>query len=130
MHYHNWVPLAAQETTLELGVRRPSADEVAQARERLQRAAQGPLRSLEDIYAVIAYYLRRHPEIEAYLQRRHQEATEIRKQNEARFDPKGIRDLLLQHGADPNATDGHRSILRQGNGRPDIVKMLKQAGAK
>jgi hypothetical protein len=51
IRYHNWVPLAAQETTVELGVRRPTAAEVAQAREVLQRAPQGPLRALQDIYA-------------------------------------------------------------------------------
>src|SRR5262249_38897954 len=51
IHYHNWVPLGAQETTVELGVRRPTAAEVAQAREVLQRAPQGPLRALQDIYA-------------------------------------------------------------------------------
>jgi neutral ceramidase len=51
IRYHNWVPLAAQETTLDLAIRRPSAAEVAQAREVLQRAPQGPLRTLQDIYA-------------------------------------------------------------------------------
>src|SRR5262245_63284384 len=49
--YRNWVPLAVQEATLELEVRRPSKDELAHAREVLQRAAQGPLRELEAIYA-------------------------------------------------------------------------------
>ena len=29
IRYHNWVPLAAQETTLDLAIRRPSAAEVA-----------------------------------------------------------------------------------------------------
>jgi hypothetical protein len=51
IQYHNWVPLAAQETMVDLAVRRPTAAEVAQAREMLQRAPQGPLRRLADIYA-------------------------------------------------------------------------------
>ncbi|HYT92465.1 MAG TPA: hypothetical protein VEL76_27365 [Gemmataceae bacterium] len=51
IRYRNHLPLAAQETTVELDVRRPSPAEVARARETLQRAPQGPLRTLADIYA-------------------------------------------------------------------------------
>ncbi len=51
IRYRNWVPLRVQETTLELAVRRPSKDELAHARELLQRAPQGPLRDLDTIYA-------------------------------------------------------------------------------
>jgi hypothetical protein len=51
IRYREWVPLAAVERTVELGVRRPAAAEVQAAREVLQRAAQGPLRSLPEIYA-------------------------------------------------------------------------------
>lgn len=51
VRYQNWVPLAAQETTLELAVRRPANAEVAAAREILQRAPQGPLGTLREIYA-------------------------------------------------------------------------------
>lgn len=51
VRYHTWVPLAVQETTLDLAVRQPSKAEVAQAREVLQRAPQGPLRDLDTIYA-------------------------------------------------------------------------------
>jgi hypothetical protein len=49
--YHDWVPLDALETTLELGVRKPTADEVKQAQAILERAPQGPLRALPEIYA-------------------------------------------------------------------------------
>jgi uncharacterized protein (DUF433 family) len=58
-------------------------------------AQQYPSLHLADIYAVIAYYLRRRSDVDAYLQQRQQHATEIRRQNEARFDPQGVRDRLL-----------------------------------
>jgi hypothetical protein len=51
IRYRDWVPLAVQEKTLDLAVRKPSAAEVQQAKETLERAPQGPLRQLSDIYA-------------------------------------------------------------------------------
>ncbi|MFQ5707942.1 MAG: DUF433 domain-containing protein [bacterium] len=60
---------------------------------------QYPSLELADVYAVISYYLRNHSEVEAYLQKRHKQAEEIRKQNEARFDPHGIRERLLARRA-------------------------------
>ena len=56
---------------------------------------QYPSLELADVYAVISYYLRSHSEVEAYLQKRDKQAAEIRKQNEAQFDPHGIRERLL-----------------------------------
>ena len=58
-------------------------------------AYQYPALNLADVYAVIGFYLRHRHEVEAYLQHRQQRAEEIRKQNEARFDPEGVRDRLL-----------------------------------
>ena len=58
-------------------------------------AHQYPSLDLADVYAVIGYYLRRRPEVEAYLGHRQRQADEVRKQNEARFDPHGVRDRLL-----------------------------------
>ena len=58
-------------------------------------AHQYPTLELADIYAVISYYLRRRPEVEAYLQQRQQVAEKIRKQNESRFPPQSIRARLL-----------------------------------
>jgi hypothetical protein len=49
--YRDWVPLAAREKSIELGVRKPSAAEVQAAKEVLERAPQGPLRLLPEIYA-------------------------------------------------------------------------------
>ena len=51
--------------------------------------------SLADIYSLIGYYLHRRPEIEAYLARRRRVAEQVRQENEARFNPAGIRARLL-----------------------------------
>lgn len=58
-------------------------------------AQQYPTVSLADIYSIIGYYLRRRPEIDAYLARRQQAAQQVRQQNEIRFNPAGIRARLL-----------------------------------
>jgi hypothetical protein len=50
---------------------------------------------LADIYAVIGYYLGQRAEVEAYLRERQQVATQARKENEAPFDPAGVRARLL-----------------------------------
>jgi uncharacterized protein (DUF433 family) len=62
---------------------------------------QYPALQLADVYAVITYYLRQRPEVEAYLHQRQRQASEARKQNEARFDPQGVRDRLLARRAKP-----------------------------
>lgn len=67
-------------------------NEGATAKEIVQ---QYPSLELADVYAIISYYLRKQPEVEAYLQKRQKHAEKIRKQNEARFDPQGIRERLL-----------------------------------
>lgn len=56
---------------------------------------QYPSLKLADVYAVIAYYLRRRAEVDAYLQQRQQQSEKLREQNESRLDPLGIRDRLL-----------------------------------
>lgn len=56
---------------------------------------QYPSLNLADVYAVIAYYLRRRAEVDTYLQQRQQQAEKLREQNESHFDPLGIRDRLL-----------------------------------
>ena len=62
-------------------------------------AQQYPSVSLADVYYTIGYYLRRRPEIEAYLSRRRQQAEQVRQQNESRFDPVGVRERLLARRA-------------------------------
>src|SRR5437868_14679864 len=58
-------------------------------------AQQYPSLNLADVYAVIAYYLRQQAEVEEYLEGRRQHAESIRRQNEAQFDPHGVRDRLM-----------------------------------
>ena len=54
-----------------------------------------PSLRLPDVYSVIGYYLRRKDEVEDYLQQRQRIAQKLKKQNEERFDPEGIRDRLM-----------------------------------
>src|SRR5438105_12510053 len=56
---------------------------------------QYPSLRLGDIYTVIGYYLRHQTEVDAYLEQRRQQAAQVRQENEARFNPVGIRDRLL-----------------------------------
>jgi uncharacterized protein (DUF433 family) len=58
-------------------------------------AEQYPSLQLDQVYTVIGYYLRHQGEVDAYLQRRQQEAAQVRQENEARCPPIGIRDRLL-----------------------------------
>jgi uncharacterized protein (DUF433 family) len=60
---------------------------------------QYPALQLADVYAVITYYLRQRSEVEAYMRQRREQAGEVRRQNEARFDPHGVRDRLLARHA-------------------------------
>ncbi len=63
---------------------------------------QYPTLHLADIYHVIGYYLRRMPEVEAYLAQRKGQAEAVRACNEARFDPQGVRARLLARRPDPS----------------------------
>lgn len=56
---------------------------------------QYPSLSLAAVYSTIAYYLRQRNEVEAYLQRRQEQAGVTRQQIESRFEPAGIRERLL-----------------------------------
>ena len=56
---------------------------------------QYPVLRLADAYAVIGYYLRHRPEVQAYLAERQKNCQEIRKQNQIRFEPAGVRARLL-----------------------------------
>jgi uncharacterized protein (DUF433 family) len=58
-------------------------------------ADQYPSLSLANVYTAIGYYLRHQAEVDDYLQKRRQAATEVRHENETRFNPVGIRERLL-----------------------------------
>ena len=76
------VPLDTVVTAFENGA---SAEAIAE---------DYPLR-LDDVYAVITYYLRHREEVEGYLARRRRHRAAVRKENEARFDHRGLRQRLL-----------------------------------
>lgn len=63
-----------------------TADEIAE---------QYPTLQLSDVYGVIGYYLRRKADVDQYLAGRERFADEIRKENESRFSPVGVRARLL-----------------------------------
>ena len=58
-------------------------------------AQQYPAVDLPAAYAVIAFYLRRRPDVDAYLAARAAAAAGARAAAEGRFDPAGLRDRLL-----------------------------------
>jgi uncharacterized protein (DUF433 family) len=62
-------------------------------------AQQYPTLALAEIYAVIGYFLRQQTKVQAYLRQRQEQAVDVRKKNEAHFDPQGVRDRLLARRA-------------------------------
>lgn len=64
---------------------------------------QYPSLGLADVYAVLAYYLQHRPQVETYLHQRQAQADETRRENEARFDARGIRDRLVSRRAGQKA---------------------------
>jgi uncharacterized protein (DUF433 family) len=94
------VPLVTgADGVVRVGATRVSLDSVvaafregATAEEILQ---QYPTLRLADVYSVIGYYLRHQADVDAYLGGREQGAVDMRRKNEARFDPNGIRERLL-----------------------------------
>jgi len=64
-------------------------------------AQQYPALTLADVYGAITYYLHFRDEVDAYLARRQQETIQVQQQNEARFNPTGIRERLLARKPQP-----------------------------
>ncbi len=58
-------------------------------------AQQYPTLNLAVVYGVISYYLQHVGDVEAYLRKRQESASDIRRENERRFDPQGVRKRLL-----------------------------------
>jgi len=58
-------------------------------------ACQYPSLELADVYAVIAYYLRKQSDVDAYLRQHQEQVNAVKRQNEIRFDPIGVRQRLL-----------------------------------
>jgi uncharacterized protein (DUF433 family) len=59
-----------------------------------------PSLDLADVYAVIGYYLQHQSEVDEYLRERGERRDAVRRQNEARFDPRGLRERLLARRRD------------------------------
>ena len=62
-------------------------------------AQQYPTLDLAAVYGVISYYLQHADEVDAYLSERQEKAAAIRRENERRFDPRGVRERLLARRA-------------------------------
>jgi uncharacterized protein (DUF433 family) len=56
---------------------------------------QYPSLRLADVYSVLGYVLNHPGQVESYLRGRQRLADAVRRDNEARFDPAGVRDRLL-----------------------------------
>jgi len=56
---------------------------------------QYPTLKLDDVYSVIGYFLRHQDAVDAYLQSRRALADQVRRENQARWDPAGVRSRLL-----------------------------------
>ena len=59
-------------------------------------AEQYPTVSLENVFSIITFYLRRRTEVEEYLAARKEFRDDIRRQSEERWPQDGIRERLLQ----------------------------------
>jgi uncharacterized protein (DUF433 family) len=56
---------------------------------------QYPSLRLAEVYSVIGYVLSHPAQVETYLAERERLAADVRRENEARFDPAGVRARLL-----------------------------------
>ncbi len=62
IEYHDWVPLQAAQTEIELGVRKPNAEQLAQAKAWLAEAGPGPYGKMREIYARESVLLDGYPD--------------------------------------------------------------------
>jgi len=94
------VPLACDaDGVMRVGSSRVTLDTVVAAfREGMTPEGiveQYPSLRLAEVYSVIGYFLSHRTGVETYLRGRQQTAEAIRHENEAQFDPVGVRDRLL-----------------------------------
>ena len=94
------VPLATgADGVIRVAGTRVTLDTVAHAFERGATAEeivqQYPALPLAEVYSVLGYLLRHQPEVAAYLAARTEPRATVRKENERRFAPQGIRARLL-----------------------------------
>ena len=60
--YHDWVPLRAAQSEIELGVRKPNAEQLTQAKQWLTEAGPGPYSQTREIYARESVLLDGYPD--------------------------------------------------------------------
>jgi uncharacterized protein (DUF433 family) len=94
------VPLASDaDGVVRVGSTRVTLDTVVAAfREGMTPEGiveQYPSLCLAQVYSVIGYALNHPQEVEAYLRGRQRLAEDVRRENEASFEPAGVRDRLL-----------------------------------
>lgn len=94
------VPLSPDEDgVIRIGSSRVTLDTIVNAfREGLtpeETVEEYPMLRLPDVYSVIGYFLNHRDEVDAFLRQRQRQAHEVRRENERRFNPTGIRDRLL-----------------------------------
>lgn len=79
-------------------------------------ARQYPSLDLTDVHAVILCYLERRGEIQVYLSEREARSAMVRRDNESRFDPTGVRERLLsrQDHLPAESRPNHRGGLDAG----------------
>lgn len=98
------VPLTKVDGVLRVGGTRVTLDTIVAAFEEgatpEEIAQQYPSLNLADVYAVIGYYLQNQSALQQYLSERQRQADSIRRQNEARFNPQGVRERLLARRTD------------------------------
>ncbi len=61
IEYHDWVPLKMREAEIDLGVRIPTQQEVARAKELIEKAGPGPYKKLEELYARETLFMADYP---------------------------------------------------------------------
>ena len=60
--YHDWVRLKSADAEVELGVRKPTSDEITRAKALLADAGKGPYSDVRHIYALETLHLAEYPE--------------------------------------------------------------------
>jgi hypothetical protein len=61
IQYHDWVPLAMREREIELGVRRPPAEDIKAAQQTLAEAPGAGLKTLPEVYARETLLVAKYP---------------------------------------------------------------------
>jgi uncharacterized protein (DUF433 family) len=91
---HGVVRVAGTRVTLDTVIAAFKAGATAE-----EIAIQFPSLNLAAIYAVLSFYLSHKDSVDVYLQERQQQAEQVRREIEGRFDTAGIRERLLARRA-------------------------------